>query len=203
MTSDEKDNLLDRYVSGQPMSADEEAQVDQLVTTDPDFKIDYILRRELFETGKRERRAAWEAGSQVRSLPVKRTMFPMRWIAAASVILLLGIGLVWWIRPFDDDQPFSGQALLFEQQGTQLGLAGQDSLAVGTVAWVVTKAPDNAYEFSQLDTLRIFTTSPDLWKDQDWQLTSLSEVRYRLRVGNRTYALEQGRSIRLPLNEEK
>lgn len=204
MTSEEKDELLDRYVAGQPMSVDEEARINQLLDTDPGFRTEYRLRQELFEAGKRERRVAWEARQRVQPRPVERTVFPMRWAAAASVVLLLSLGLLWWTRT-TNSQPriLMDQAPLFEQRDTQLGLAGSDSSAVGTITWVVTEADEDQYEFSQPDTLRIFSTDPDQWKDQTWRIIRLSEVRYQLRVGSKTYPLEQGRNLRLPLEPKK
>lgn len=198
ITPEEKDQLLDRYVAGHPMGADEDALVRQLLNTDPAFRDEYHLRQTLLEAGIQQRRAAWEARQNRRPLPVERPVFPMRWAAAASVVLLLGLGMRWWVRTTGTG-PLTGQAPLFEQRDTQLGLAGSDSAAVGTVTWVVTRADRNEYEFSQPDTLRIFSTTPGQWKNQTWRITRLSEVRYQLRVGRETYRLEQGRSLHLPL----
>lgn len=197
MNSEEKDNLLDRYITGQPMSADEETQVNKLLDTDADFRAEYWSRQDLFDAGRRERRAAWEARPHMH-LPTERKVFPMRWAAAASVVLVLGLGLLWFQQP-DRNGPLTGNAPLFNQQDVQIGLAGNDSSAAGTVVWIVTKSPENQYEFSQLDTLRIFATDPGQWRGKTWRLTSLSEVRYQLQVDNKTYLLEQGRTMRLPL----
>lgn len=203
MTPEEKDQLLDRYVAGHPMSTDEETGVQKLLRTDPDFRTEYRLRQTLLEAGIRQRRAAWEARQRTQPAPARPAAFPMRWAAAACVLLLLGLGLVWWTQQPRDPEPLMGSTALFRSNDTQLGLAGNDSSAVGRVAWVVTKGSENSYEFSQLDTLRIFATDPGQWADQTWRLMSLSEVRYRLKVGNRTYLLEQGRSVRLPLRPER
>lgn len=198
MTAEEKDNLLDRYVAGHPMNDAEEATVRHLLTSDPGFRTEYQLRQELYAFGQRERRAAWEARLAEHPIPVERRVFPMRWAAAASVALLIGIGLIWQLQS-STDQVFTGQAAVFEQRGNQLNLAGSDSAAVGSIAWVVTKSETNQYEFGQADTLRVFATDPSQWENQAWQLIRLSEVRYRLRVGTKTYPLKQGRTVHLPL----
>lgn len=202
MTSEEKDNLLDRYVTGQPMSVEEEDQVNKWLDTDTDFRLAYRLQQQLFDAGRRQRRSEWNIRQQTRPIPAPKTAFPMRWAAAASVVLLLGIGLVWWVRSSNTDQMLVGQADLFEQRDTQLGLAPNDS-AVGKVEWSVTKASRNEYEFRQVDTLRLFSTQPAEWNGQTLQIIRLSEVRYQLRVGNKTYLLEQGRNLRLPLEPEQ
>lgn len=201
MNSDEKDSLLDRYVSGQPMGADEETQVNRLLATDADFRAEYRFRQELFDAGRRERQAAWDARPRVQPT-LERTTFPMSWAAAASVVLVLGLGLFWWLRQ-TDNQPLTGKVPLFEQTDTQLGLTGSDSLAVGMITWTLTKANANEYEFGQPDVLHLFSTSPKAWKDKTWRMTRLSEVRYRLQVGSQIYLLEQGRDMHLPLEPGK
>ncbi|RYC70050.1 hypothetical protein [Spirosoma sordidisoli] len=199
MTPEEKESLLDRYVTGYPMSTDEEMVVQQLLRTDRSFREEYSLRQTLLEAGIQQRRAAWASRQRNRVVTDRQTAFPMSWVAAASVLLLLGIGLIW--RPWQpgSGDPTNGDATLYRLGNNQLGLAGNDTLAVGTIHWEIIQAPENSYDFSQLDTLRIFAVDPDQWKKYPLRLTSLSEIRYQLEVGNRTYMLEQGRSIRLPL----
>ncbi|GAB4015111.1 hypothetical protein GCM10028808_39570 [Spirosoma migulaei] len=204
MDSEEKDELLDRYAAGHPLNADEEAQVELLLKTDPEFREGYRLRQALFEAGIQQRRVAWEAWQQIHPVPLapKTMAFPMSWVAAASVALLLGIGLIWWQRTPRTADLITGQAAVFEPQDSQLGLTPSDSVSTYTT-WIVTKAENIGYEFAQPDTLHIFSPNPDQWRGKTLQLVRLSEVRYRLRVDRETYLLQQGRTLRLPLEPEK
>ncbi len=209
MISEHQAELLDRYLSDDELSPADAQTVQNWLRSDESFREAYRLRSLLGEAARRQRRADWQDrlgtyGTPARAEREVRPLWPLRWAAAASVLIGL-VALGWWAL-----QPGPASGVLFTEKGPvyeQLdsqGFALPPGLGPVDLTYLVAttvpglRAP--AYEFARPDTLHLFLppgASTDSYRP--WRLLRRSETEYLLLTPTDTFRLEQGRSLRQPL----
>lgn len=200
MMEEDKDELLDRYMAGEPITDEQKKQVEQWLHADPVLRGKARLLLQVYDWGRQKRQAVWTGPSPVVTLnPVAR---PFAWAAAASVALIAGFGL-WWYNQTDtrvaNSEPMAQKVAVYEKREGQLGFAkgglpADSTLLIPDQSHIVSQ-PE--YRFATYDTLQI--RIPASGTSQHWHLVRLNEVDFQLVGDSITYPLELGRQLWLPL----
>lgn len=199
---DSENELLDRYLAGESITDEQKKQVEQWLHQEPSLRNKARLLLQMHDWGRYQRQTAWVNRPQIR--PLAR---PFAWAAAASVVLIAGIG-VWWYNQSSDSRPLTGDRTIiqkvpvYEKRDVQLGFAKSGRPADSTVLvqnQVLQAYPE--YRFANYDTLQIRVSAK--MANQQWYIVRVNEVDYRLASDSVVYPLELGRQLWLPMTRKQ
>lgn len=216
MEEADKNEYLDRYLAGEPMSDEQRECVKQWLRQDPELRSKARFLLQMHDHGRHRRRKALP--DMVASVLLAR---PFTWAAAASVGLAISVG-VWWynqpsritptatsqkqppsVTPTPHNQFGLHKVAVYEQRGDDLGFAKSDQPADSTFLLSLSTDARHSpeYQFAHYDTLRIRMSADMLAKQ--WHLVSVNGFDYQLVSDDSvTYPLELGRELWLPLKAE-
>lgn len=196
---EDKNEFLDRYLAGEPMTGEQKKQVEQWLRHDSDLRNRADLLIHMHDWGRYQRQTAWTNRPQVRLLAR-----PFAWAAAASMALIAGIG-VWWYNQASDIRPVAGNQTIiqkvpvYENRDLQLGFAKSGHPADSTFLMQnqirIGQSPE--YWFASYDTLQVRMSAK--MATQQWYIVRVNEVDYQLASDSVAYPLQLGRHLWLPL----